>query len=362
MIRKLTIPIIILLLFSSCEEIYTAKIEAGNEQLVVEAQLTNDISKNFVRLTKSRNYNDAVSEPMVWGAKVELIENRKKTYTALDNNDGFYYFSYLPVPGSFYQLRIKVVNDTYESDEIVMPAVPTITNAYADEMTQKILTNTFEGIPKVVEKFGRQVSIDMPVTNSLAYYRLYLRYILEYTWDKNKNSTANNPTAYGWYSYIDRDKFVLAGPDEYGQSKNIEKFPLRMFAYNPYEDLYNSDSLKAKGWIIMIDQYGTNKNSNDYRKRLNSQFDAQGNLFDPVQSQILGNITCKNDPTKIALGYFDVNSYHQQRYYLELHTPPVPSIFRQIFRYPDIPDGNGYMLTMPYLASPTPLPPPSWWE
>jgi hypothetical protein len=38
------------------------------------------------------------------------------------------------------------------------------------------------------------------------------------------------------------------------------------------------------------------------------QLNAANNLFDPISTQLMGNIHCTSDSSKIALGYFDAAS------------------------------------------------------
>jgi hypothetical protein len=118
--------------------------------------------------------------------------------------------------------------------------------------------------------------------------------------------------------------------------------------------------------MLVIEQYGTSKESYDFHQKLNNQFAATGSLFDPVQTQVFGNVLCKSDPTKIVYGYFDLNSYAQYRYFFPEPTTKGELIIKQIFRFPDLPDENGMLETQPLKIPPEdpppPLPPPVWWE
>ena len=83
----------LLILFSSCEEYYTPDIDKVEDQLVVEAQITNDPAKNFVHLTKTRNFNDNVPLLEVSGALVDLIEIQGKTIRSIESKSGYYFFN-----------------------------------------------------------------------------------------------------------------------------------------------------------------------------------------------------------------------------------------------------------------------------
>ena len=106
------------------------------------------------------------------------------------------------------------------------------------------------------------------------------------------------------------------------------------------------------GWILILNQYGISKSSYDFHDKLNKQFSAEGSLFDPVLTQVYGNIHCKSDQSKIALGYFDLNSYRQYRFYLYFGDNKDNTVIqRRINRYPVITD-TGYTRGLP----------PDFWE
>ena len=352
--KELKYLFLLLLLFVSCEQIYQPAIDHINGQLVVEALITNDLTRNYVQLTRTRAFNDQVQLPEVSGATVQLIETGGGTIQATESTAGLYVFNSAPVSGNSYKLRIIISPDTYESEVVTMPPLPTITNVYTTNVVQKTYVNNGGSVPEAVVKDMREIDADLPVTNSLAHYRFDVRSILEWTWD---SIPGEFHTAYGWYSYNENNQFILAGTADFSQTNMLVKQPLLTVSYNALDYLY-SDTLVSHGWILVIEQYGTSAGSYNYHQQLNSQFAAKGSLFDPIQTQIYGNITCKTDSSKIAYGYFDLNSCQQVRYYFNLFAPNSAITLRQLFRYPDIPDHGVVRVRK---SKPTVEPPP-WWE
>jgi len=363
--KELQYLILLLILFASCEEKYTPEIDTVDGQLVVDAKVTNDPAKNFVHLTQTRNYNDNVPLLAVSGAKVELIDKQNIKIESVETSSGYYVFNSVPLSGNSYFIRIGIKSDIYESAEVTMPPIPTITNFYTEDTVKRVYVTNGDGIPQATDKRGREVYADMPVTNSLSYYRFDVSSILEWTWDSIPSTSSVIPSAYGWYTYKANDNFNIAGPENFSVSTKILRHPLLMVSYNPKDYLY-TDTLVSKGWILIIDQYGTSKESYDYHDMLNSQFSASGSLFDPIQNQVFGNVICKTDPSKIVYGYFDLNSYQQLRYYFDPYIPPAVTTLRQILRYPTLPTSKGIMRSQPIKGPPSeippPLPPPVWWE
>jgi len=341
----------LLVFFSSCEEYYTPAIDKIDGQLVVDALITNDVTKNYVHLTRTRDFYSNLPNAPVLGAKIELIDgNGTKVESGNETIPGNFTFRTIPVVGKSYKLRILIGQDLFESEVVTMPPVPTISNFYTGDKVQRVYRTDSYGVPIAFDIQGREIYIDAPATNALSHYRFYTRSIIEWSYTPAAEGPPP-PTRFGWKSFYEKARFNLAGPKKFSAATaKIEQHPLLMLSYNA-QDYLHFDSLTSNGWILIIDQYGTSAGSFDYHEELNKQFAADGNLFDPIQTQIYGNITCKTDPSKIVFGYFDLNSYRQMRYYMNLFGPDSPVIIRKLFRYPIIPDEGetrGY--------------PPGWWE
>jgi hypothetical protein len=59
--------------------------------------------------------------------------------------------------------------------------------------------------------------------------------------------------------------------------------------------------------ILYLTKYRLNNDAYQYYQGINNQMDADNKLFDPVNPQIIGNITCTSDPDKLALGFFETS-------------------------------------------------------
>jgi len=338
------------LILSSCEEVYHPAIDTVQGQLVVEAQITNnpDPKFSFVHLTKTTSFYDKQTSAVVTGATVELVELNGPTIKANSNGPGYFSFSTLPVPGKSYQLRIIIQSDIFESEKVTMPPIPTVNSFYTGHIVKKKYQTDAFGTPIAFDVAGRELYIDAPITPDLSYYRFQTRAVLE--WSYNPPSIGPPlPPHYGWQSHYPDGNFNIAGPKKFSQNNLIEKHPLMMLPYNAKELYLQPDSIMA-GWIIIVDQFGSSAGSYDYHEKLNSQLNADGSLFDPVQTQIYGNITCISNPSKIVYGYFDLNSYQQFRYFMYI-TSPAMVLQREILRYPTIPEEGDVIRN-----------PPDWWE
>jgi len=327
----------------ACEEYFAIALDEMPKLMVVDSHFTNDPNQNFVRLSMTRNFYNTSPAEIPVGAKVDLIQFFGETTSGVETSPGYFTFSTTPIPEKKYQLRISYLKDTYVSDAVVMPPIPSIDTLYTKHEVEKNYRIDSYGSPTLVETPGRRICIDAPLSSGLEYYRFSWQAVLQWQYDPPVVFPPPLPSWYGWKTFYQTGQFNLAGPKEFTVSDKIRQHKVLSLSYN---SLIYLDSVQQKpiGWIVTIHQYGISKKSYDFQELLNKQFSAEGSLFDPVLTQVYGNIHCKTDPSKIALGFFDLNSYCQHRYYLYLGTGPDNQVVqRRINEYYDIPD-NGYMI------------------
>jgi hypothetical protein len=348
-----------LILLASCEDYYTPAIDDMPKLLVVDSHITNDPQQNFVRISKTRSFYSTNAIDWVGGAVVELVAENFQIIKGREDAPGYYVFPATPVSGRRYKLRITYLKDIFESDYVMMPPIPTIDSLYTRHEVEKVYKTNGYNVPELFDQPGRQLYIDAPVTSQLQYYRFNYRAIIQWVYNPftvdDPGSTLVKPprgtnyvrptpedtsyhVLYGWITETNKNLFNLAGPKEFSVTKRIEEHPIVALAYNSYVYL-DSTVQEPYNWIIILDQYGISKESYDFHEKLNRQFSADGTLFDPVIGQVYGNILCKTDPEKIVLGFFDLNSYKQYQYYLNLGLGSDETVvLRQLDQFFDIPD------------------------
>lgn len=347
--RKAIIYMVFLVtFFTSCEEYYKPALDIAPGILVVESHVTNDSVQSFVKLSMTQGFYSQVPAVKITGAKVKLIEVGGQSMDGFEYTTGYFTFPETPVSGKKYLIRITYKYDIFESDAIVMPPAPTIDSLYTkNEIEENYRTDAY-GAPTLVKTPGRGICIDAPITSKLEYYRFADRAILQWVINPPSKGGPPPPPFYGWKSIYFNGLFNLAGPKEFSVSSKIRQHQLFSLGYNGQAYLDTPDQIPV-GWILIINQYGITKESYDFHLRLNNQFSAVGNLYDPVQTQVYGNIHCKTSPEKLVLGFFDLNSYRQYRYYFYPGTGPDNQVVlrRLNHRDFDIPDQNDTTGTRP---------------
>lgn len=327
------------LAFSGCEEIYTPKIDDVQELLVVESRLTNDPKLNFVKLSMTRDFYSTNAIEWVTGAHLELIEVHGETALGTEVSPGNYTFSKPLVAGKSYILWISHNSDVYESEPIVMPPLPKIDTLYTRHKIEQNYRVNGYGVPELFDTPVREFDIDAPVTSQLAYYRFACRAIIQWEYYPPPSPSGKQSAPwYGWRTKTDQGLFNVAGPKEFSVSEEVRQHPILTLGYDGQAYLDSATQLPSN-WIVIIDQYGLPEETFHTYEKINKQFSAEGNLFDPSLSQVYGNLHCKNNPAKIILGFAEVCSHRQYRYYMNLGTGSDKEVVqRRLNRYYDIPD------------------------
>jgi hypothetical protein len=62
------------------------------------------------------------------------------------------------------------------------------------------------------------------------------------------------------------------------------------------------------GWIVSVTLSSISSEAYKYYYSISKQLNAGARMFDPIPSQITGNMKCVTDSTRIALGLFEVSS------------------------------------------------------
>ena len=349
--KRLIYILLLILAVTACEEIYTPVLDNVGKVLAVEAILVSNQDTNYIRLEESKEFNDeSKNYDPVTGADVYLMdENNVKTLCAEDA-PGEYLVNLQMQSGEKYYLSIEAGGETYKSGWQEVPEKPVIDSIYPGIGTRTITAGTANSTENIITEKGIQIYADMTNNGKLQYYRFTARKILQYI---NHFDTifpgAGLPVQmplYCWDSYYPTGLFNIAGPPEYSTVNHITKHPLNFFENN--YNKYIPDTVLFFGWIYFVYQYGLNEDTYNYYTDLNSQLDAQGKIFDPVDIQSKGNISFTSSPGKVVLGNFEISSFSETRYYLNYYKDPSEIVtFRKIPYFYDIPEKGAAKIIEP---------------
>lgn len=112
--------LLVLLSFWGCEEIIEIDINSTEPQLIIEANLTNSLKKNFVKITESTDYFNPNTYNTISNAEVIIKENDGTSYTLEETAPGVYQHNQLlATVQNQYTIEVKNNNKNYSARSFV---------------------------------------------------------------------------------------------------------------------------------------------------------------------------------------------------------------------------------------------------
>jgi hypothetical protein len=325
---KIIALMIILTGILSCQEKFDPRIQVDTQYMVVDGMITNNYGPHFIRIYYAKPLADADSYHMVTDAIVDILDNNGNAVRLLEINKGVY-----ETPDDFkgeigVEYILDIVTDDgahFQSDPQILPQPVILDSLYA--------LKGIEPFFYVSEHTGGLTKVDMDVLNvfaaisasdgSFPKFRFtseaYLQYTQTSTELSNTGQVINQETYYCW---LKRNIIDFVGTDigEYivpyeARSHRVAMMPRGahpMRFLNFPEGIYTDDRIVFNRFLSL------NDDAYDFHQNKNEQIRGQGGLFDPVVTQINGNIKCISDPSVLVLGFFEA-SYDLGMFVYKIH-------------------------------------------
>ena len=314
--------LLIVLFFSACEEVYRTELDNAEKLLVINAKISSNSYYNSIKLTTTTGFWSEDEQVIpIDNAHVSII-GEDKTYYVFNTGEGNYLLYKSLEPNKPYKLRVIIEENVFESDWEVMPPLPEIDNFYVlPEEKSEYSKNVYGDLVLTVNE-GFQVSMDIPVNLDSKYYRFTWKSVLPFMVSPPPGSMGL--PYFIWLTVHQNREYNLASLPEFFSSTQIHKHPL-MFMKNDYRKYYDPEgagiyepyTVTPNGWIFEINQFSINENAYAFYSQIEDQLNASGRLFDPVLTQIYGNIKCVSDSTVTVLGNFELNSVRKKQYFVK---------------------------------------------
>lgn len=329
--------VILLVAIAGCLEPYNPPaIKDTVDILVVDGFLNSTDNIATVRLTKATALTDeSKTGHEVTGALVQIEEEDGQTYTLNEVTSGFYTLTEMNLDhAKKYRLSVVNTNDKkYFSDFIALTPCPPI-----DSITWK---------PN-----KRSAGIDINVnTHDDTGNTKYFQWAFEESWEYTAKYGANNMLRDGvvgvpdmsvnrcWISKPSTEIHVAS--TEHLSTNTIRDFSLMFIPVR-------SQKITVK-YSILVQQRALPLEAYEFWTQLKKSTESLGGLFDPLPSQVLGNLHSADDSSEPVLGYFSGGQVDTKRIFIpardiptELRLPPIQSCpidsipIDQIRNYPDM--------------------------
>jgi hypothetical protein len=341
--RKSVRWVILLICLASCTDIYRADTDAQQQVPVIDAFLSNTPGNHFVKLSFSLPFDTVALTKKISGARVYVTDNTGKIIPFKEVSAGLY----KPADASF----AGEINHTYtltvempDKQVYVSPPEPLL-----PQLQPVKVSGGYEIITKLVKgSYGDILSEDNPVcqiyydyktaSEEIPRYRYTSAQILEYEIFKEVMPPVDDISGYMFYCWAVTNSNSLLFTNEKYRTNAGEIINQLVCTTSPGIRIMVPDmSLKTLNYdatqrisayeykmILRINQFRLNEDSYKWYKGVESQATAEGKIFDPLTSQLYGNITCKSNPDKPVLGFFEVSSVSTGSWAVSRNYPIYP--------------------------------------
>lgn len=295
-----TICWFLMLLVSSCVEPYFPEVmEAPNSFLVVNGFI-NANGPTTIQLVRTQNLNDNTPPRTEDGAIVMVEAENGESYRLQQMLSGVYKIDHLNLnPSVKYRLFIRTRNSQeYASEYVAVKQAPEI-----DKVSWAPVDNDAQ----------LYVSTHDPANNTR-----YYRWEFEHTWQFRSAFYTNLKYVNGRMEYRDSSdepiyncwKTEKSTTIEYGSSVKLSQDVINNYKLVAIPS--NSEKLAIK-YSILVKQYALTKQAYQYWEILKKNTESIGTLFDPLPSQLAGNISCLTNPDEPVIGFISASSVTEKR-------------------------------------------------
>ena len=302
------------LLLPACQEEYRAELDNMEPLLVVNGLITDQPGTHTVTLSKTVKFQEDFIPEKVSGAMIRITGTDGSSVFLTEYEAGTYRTpdAFAGSIGESYTLHITTPEgEEYRStpQEIIPPlSVDSVFGQLGQEVfyfnshvSNNVYVSAIDGTNTFLKTSGGP--------EGAARYRfnteLYLQYIIIYP-----QGMAAETYDYCWVKrpILDQVGTDIGNPNSLPHSTDKVAFIIR----NRNDFIYYGIGPQLYDMVrVLINKvYTLNEDSYLFHKAKNEQLGDEGRFFDPIASQIPGNIECLSDPSKKVLGLFEASSEH----------------------------------------------------
>jgi len=306
---------IMILLFTQCKQLYDPQVEAKNiNLLVVEGYLNSGQGPTIIHLSRTADLKDTTILNPETGAQVIVEGGNGINFTLTSNTDGKYSISQLPLDDNVkYRLHIKTRDGKeYVSDYSPVKHTPPIdsiswqmendgvqiyVNSHDDQNNTKFYRWTYSETWEFHSRFLKTVHyIIDPVTHQAV----------------GIVSGAADTTIYKCWKTQNSTNIILGSTEKLSRDKVY--LPVRYIGPQ-------LDELTVL-YYIQLKQYALSHDAYFFYQKMKKNTEQLGSIFDPMPSELRGNIHCVNDPDEIVIGYVEPSEAQEKE--LFIHNSDLP--------------------------------------
>jgi hypothetical protein len=325
----------LLILFPAfaCQEVYNHPDFDDSKKIpVIEGAVHNGDGPFHVYLNYARPYNDQ-NFTSISGAYVSVTDNLGNTFEYDDQGLGQYTCPegrMETVIGRNYSLHIELPDgNILESEPLLLPDTLSIERIYEKHQVMEHIERASDNDILVSNQQGTAMYVVVdPEYPQKAFYRITAMLYAHLSGGYFHESYQYIPVDWG---FIDTVEISISTTRTYDcmHTFNYYSLPLigtmdpepaeneflrtQLCYFLPDSKLLGPDTLNIIGQYYAVSLYTISHETYSYISEINEQLGSTSHLFDPIPTQIRGNMHCINDPEQEVLGMFEVSSVSTRR-------------------------------------------------
>ncbi len=317
----LFITLTLLVLVVACQDVYHHDDFDDSKIIpVIEGSIHNGNGPHILSLLYARPYNND-RYTNITGAEVTVIDNLGNIYAYDDSGMGKYICPEGRLDaqiGRSYFLHIELPDGTIlESDPAMIPDTLSIERVYEEKQQREVVDRLPDNEISVRNEWGTATYIvidpdypDKTFYRVYAFYSVHLyhyevgisyEYVDDVEWVVYTHSVYDCMHSLYWNSL---PQIGVLDPD--ASSNEYSRTELCFFL--PDNRTLGPDTLEVLGKYLTIKLFNFSRETYNYISAINEQLSSTSHLFDPIPTQIRGNMHCVNNPEQEVLGLFEVSS------------------------------------------------------
>jgi hypothetical protein len=325
-------------LLTSCYKPYDANIEAVDTILVVDGMITNRVEAYHIRLSYALPFNSKQSAIQVDRASVSVSDDLGNEYIFRELGKGNYVSDSTKFTGKVgrtYILSIKT------SDTIIYVSNPQrIEPSFSPDSIYAVVdyVKTISRYNQVILTLrGANIFVNIKSnTNALPRFRFTSDLVKQYFYALQIPPNSDRSPLYFFYCWQTENSgsYINFTNNEYASnSVSINRHSVYFLddqivlngivyglgskqADQSYIGLTTNtrQTYSVLRRILYLNQFSLNSETYYYYRSMDELIRSEGKLFDPIASQLMGNIRCTSDPNKKVFGFFESSSVSSNAY------------------------------------------------
>lgn len=293
------------LLMQGCIEPYEFEAETYENVLVLEANITDELKRQEVFLSRSLMLEEDAPVPET-GADVRITDDNGNEYIFNEVSPGKYESAQVfgAQNNRNYQLHISTSEGQYESDVTALQESTGIDNLYARRTT----FNGDDGVALQVDNYNPPDAARFYRYKYEETYKIISRFSSDsdLIYDNGFIEVPKTKEETTCYNTVASNDIILAGTTSL-QENNLEGFMVRF--------IETGNPISSRRYSILVKQFALSPEAFAYYETL-KKLSGSDNVFSQNQPGfVAGNVYNLNDPEEKVVGMFNVSSVSSKRIY-----------------------------------------------